>query len=283
MAKLDTLDKLESKLNHDLASRKKELTQIKFIWENNKDNHAINKAVILLFYAHWEGFIKTAAINYLNFLNTQRLLCKQLQECFSSLQLGKELDHSLVIGKYRHRQDIIMAIRQLDDKEFDIIPEKVIATKSNLNSEVLKEILHQIGLDENMFATKHNLIDEKLLGYRNPIAHGDYRELLPTQTIVTEVSDHIISMITEFKDAIVRHAEDKKYLKSAPQAGKSCQWESLSLQSKLSVSYECAGSKNDLFCCLPIPSLTAGSPAVSWTSVGLQSNDSQPPLPMPKH
>ena len=53
----------------------------------------------------------------------------------------------------------------------------MIDTESNLNSEVLQEIIYIVGADYTAYASKQNLLDEKLVGYRNRIAHGELFEV----------------------------------------------------------------------------------------------------------
>jgi hypothetical protein len=55
------------------------------------------------------------------------------------------------------------------------LSDNMIDAKSNLNSAALKNILRIIDIPFADFESKQNLIDEKLLGRRNPIAHGERR------------------------------------------------------------------------------------------------------------
>lgn len=53
----------------------------------------------------------------------------------------------------------------------------MIDSESNLSSQVLQKILRIIDVPYDDFESKTNLIDEKLLGRRNPIAHGQWRTM----------------------------------------------------------------------------------------------------------
>ncbi len=52
-----------------------------------------------------------------------------------------------------------------------------IRTESNLSSKVLKEILWCLGIEDTPFILKAQLIDEKLAGKRNHIAHGEFLDV----------------------------------------------------------------------------------------------------------
>lgn len=54
-------DQFEKGLVDDLTWRKKELTALMFIAKKNEHEEAILKSIILLLYAHWEGYIKKVA------------------------------------------------------------------------------------------------------------------------------------------------------------------------------------------------------------------------------
>ncbi len=63
--KLNTAEQLSDRLSHDLAWRKKELSEVKSLVETRSFSDSKHKALvrsgICLLYAHWEGFVKLAA------------------------------------------------------------------------------------------------------------------------------------------------------------------------------------------------------------------------------
>ncbi len=92
------------------------------------------------------------------------------------------------------------------------IPYKdAVDTKSNLSSEVLKEILIMLDFDDSHYAHKADIIDKKLLHNRNTIAHG--------QHLVIDVAEYlafaadIMALMTIFNNQVVNAALTKAYLR----------------------------------------------------------------------
>jgi len=70
-----TLEMLQNNLDQDFAWRIKELTTIKNRIPQKKEDlqDALIRAGITMLYAHWEGFIKNATEQYLNYVSLRRL------------------------------------------------------------------------------------------------------------------------------------------------------------------------------------------------------------------
>ena len=94
--------------------------------------------------------------------------------------------------------------------------EGAVETLSNLKSDVLKNIIDSLGLAYAPFELKATLIDEKLLAFRNEIAHGRYREVdVGTfETLYAEVTQ----LIQEFRNQLSNAAALESYRRH-PQTG----------------------------------------------------------------
>ena len=73
-------------------------------------------------------------------------------------------------------------------------------TQSNLSTTVLKEIMWCLGLDYELYASKEKLIDLKLVGRRNHVAHGESIEIDTDDFI--EMVDEVIGLMSTFKNLV---------------------------------------------------------------------------------
>lgn len=213
MTKIDSIFRLQDALDRDLAWRKKEISELKFQCEIDPPVMIMHKSAILLIYAHWEGFIKNAAKFYLQFLNNQKLLCKNMQDNFLILHLGGAFQEEVDYKLFSHREKILNELNKSFNCKFHVCEDKTINTNSNLKSEVFKLILEQLGIPPNEFELKFHIIDQKLLKYRNAIAHGEKRPDEDIYSVVNEIKDDIVELLDKFHEQIILAAENKKYLK----------------------------------------------------------------------
>lgn len=105
------------------------------------------------------------------------------------------------------------------DGELDIHPEFQrfyrwsAGQKSNLSSEVLREIAYILGLDYKEYETKAKLIDETLLKNRNEVAHGKYL-LIDVEQFV-ELHKTIIDLLDLFSNQISNAASTQAYKRTS--------------------------------------------------------------------
>lgn len=90
----------------------------------------------------------------------------------------------------------------------------IIKTDSNLKMDIFKEITATIGIDDNPYMLKKMLVDQRLLGNRNKIAHGQRLETLdgisdPDDYI--ELHETIVSLVDEFSENVKNAARNEEY------------------------------------------------------------------------
>ena len=71
-----------------------------------------------------------------------------------------------------------------------------------------------IGVDSSKYRLKNAIIDQRLLGNRNKIAHGERIEQLEGISNINEyieLHDIIVSLINEFGEDIKKYAIEEKY------------------------------------------------------------------------
>jgi hypothetical protein len=177
-------------LEQDRASREGEIRLIENVIARSRDEKEktmLRRSLVLLTYAHLEGFCKFALTAYASTINALHIPCKDasiplvaltLARVFAALrdlnskhpEFSKIADDRELHMLARERAFLEsfdkIAVRQVE------IPDSVVDTKSNLSSIVLKRNLYQLGLRYPIVASHAGRID-RLLGTRNAIAHGD--------------------------------------------------------------------------------------------------------------
>lgn len=200
--KIRTLEELIEAIDADFAWRRKELSLLNSNIKSAKFatvNTALRIGIVML-YAHWEGFVKNISEAYLNYVSLRGLRYDELNHCFIAIALKEKLSSCENSNKSTiHTQTIAFLLENMSKTA--AIPKKdIIKTQSNLSSDILKEILTTIGIDFTPYELKSNLIDSKLLKFRNTIAHGQYLSLDPIE--FEDIYKGITFIMTDLKDKI---------------------------------------------------------------------------------
>ena len=213
---IKTLELLQMTLDEDLAWRKKELTTIRSLVLSKSSKETIDlhiRSGIALTYAHWEGFIKAAGQAYLAYIACQRLHFSELSNNFITIAAKGKLTEARQSNKMTAYAQITEFFMAGLDETCNLPIE--IETKSNLSSEVLREITYILGVDYREYETKADLIDRTLLKSRNEIAHGKYLTIGLEQFL--ELLDEVIQLLNLFSNQISNAASLKTYKKVVPQ------------------------------------------------------------------
>lgn len=215
--KLNTAEQLSDRLSHDLAWRKKELSEVKSLVETRSFSDSKHKALvrsgICLLYAHWEGFVKLAANSYLEYVRMQRLRYEELASNFLALAMKEKLKEA----KETNKPSLYIPVCNFFLDELSqrcSLPREAISTASNLSSDIFQEITCTLGIDFSPYSTKSVLIDTKLLKTRNEIAHGEYSIFDREEYI--ELHIEVIKMIDLFRTDIENAAINKDYMRNTP-------------------------------------------------------------------
>lgn len=207
-------------LEKDSSWRKHELSVMRSLIDNARGSakHSTIRAAVVILYSHWEGHIKRVGKLYINYLNHLALKYNVMSDnnlitgLFSNFNSESQAKNFFSYEKY---VEFIMGNRT-DDK-FNVDCDRVINTKSNLQLDVLCEILAVIGLGNTSFMANKLFIDEKLLKYRNIIAHGEdtrlNEEIKLDSSSYKELHEKIIELISIFDTDIVNHVVLENYKK----------------------------------------------------------------------
>ncbi|BCL83998.1 hypothetical protein ccbrp13_64630 [Ktedonobacteria bacterium brp13] len=210
MTKIRTAEQLQQVLDDELAWRKKELVVIKSLVTANSSPEIINchiRSGVALTYAHWEGFIKSAGNAYLDYIMTQQLTYAELTNNFVTIAAKKLLRDAGSSNKVTIYAKVTDFFTSGLTERCSIRME--IETKSNLSSDVLKDIIYTLGLDYTEYETKAKFIDKALLKNRNEIAHG--KQLLIDKDEFINTHETVVNLIDLFSNQISNAASRKTY------------------------------------------------------------------------
>lgn len=206
--KIRSLTELQEKIDNDIAQRKKELINLKGLLLNAKAKNELllAKCLVVMSYSHWEGFVKNATRIYMKYVQFQGLNANQYsQELRSALtcrQIMKNNDS--VVNKILLTEDCLY-----NNKVLTIDVDDLCDTESNLNFDVLKKILYNVGLRSNVFDTKEIYINEKIVGDRNKFAHGEIRVYDSDDAI--DIADTVINLMDTYRTEILNASVQKSF------------------------------------------------------------------------
>jgi len=210
-----TLFELQDNIERDFNWRIIELSVLKNKIPNTPNSplqDVLIRAGVTMLYAHWEGFVKCVAENYLNYVSLKKLKHDQLESCFVALCLKKKINEMDNTNRFDLQTAAVdFMLQQLNERAY--IPyEGIIQTKSNLSFFVFRDICTVIGIDYKKYQIKETLIDRELLDFRNRIAHGKYLSMKFNEYLA--LYDKVIQMMRDIKDDILNAAATEKFKRS---------------------------------------------------------------------
>jgi HEPN superfamily RiboL-PSP-like protein len=210
MSKIRTVAQLQEALDAEMGWRIKEISAFKLASKTEEGGRRVFvRAGVALVYAHWEGFIKAASEAYLDFVDNQGHMYRELKSCFAVFGLKGKL---ALLSDSRQAKPNIEAfdfvLAELD-KPARMRISSAIDTESNLTSKVFANIATSLDIATTGYETKFNLIDESLVRRRNKVAHGDYLDLGAAD--FRSLADEILQMMRDYKTDLQNAASMAAY------------------------------------------------------------------------
>jgi hypothetical protein len=212
MSKIRTVDDLSKRLYDDFVWRRTELSDLKSLINRDfpdRKHQALLRSSMAILYAHWEGYIKNSATCYLEFVSRQQLLYCELKTNFVAIAMKDKLKDAHETNKATVFAETAEFILHRSTEKSNLPYKGIVFTGSNLSSSILREIICLLGLDYSLFELKENSIDERLLGRRNTIAHGEYLSLDRVEYL--ELHEQVLEMMENFRDQIENSAVSGSY------------------------------------------------------------------------
>ena len=202
MKRLQTQNQLQDFLDAEFGWRIKEISALKAAVKSSPyiSVQTLVRASIALLYAHWEGFIKSAATAYVTYVNNQGLSYSELQTCFVVLGFKKTLHDAQQSKQSQLNVTLVEFIRDGLGEKSKLKIDTAINTESNLSAAVFENILQAVGFEVSPYEAKTNLINESLLKRRNTIAHGEYIGVAKEDW--SKLADEVLQMLRQFKTDI---------------------------------------------------------------------------------
>ena len=227
IADMQDILEFRSDMEESLSWRMNELVTLKN--QLCDDNRVpVVKTLIVMLYAHFEGFFKDCLECYIRYINSTEITLSRFSDSIVTASLNREYaafenrnrkckELSSVppaeefLHKFHRRRELTQKLASDYLNRKIRIDEKIINTKSNLDYSVVQENMYVLGLDYNYFSDKQDTIT-KLVRLRNSVAHGsqkepiEFTEFEKIEKDIFEVMEEIIKYLFEF-------CSEEKYLK----------------------------------------------------------------------
>lgn len=209
--KVRTAEELTERLAEDLKQRKREIAAMKSMISMARphEKDCLLRAGMVLLYAHFEGFVKTAGTAYLTLVKHKGLSYNELTPNFVAAALKTKLEN---LGEVKKATVVTSVIRQLQDGANDaamIEWSGAIDCRDNLDSDVLDEITCLLGLAFGPYETKGHFINESLLKKRNGIAHGELVRV--DEDTFGRAHDGVVALLEQFRNDIENAAVTESF------------------------------------------------------------------------
>ena len=221
-------EQFESFLDEDLVWRKKEISELFLLAKDNTDKETLLKSLILLLYAHWEGYIKKGSKLYIKYISEKKIKVNKLSTNFTAIilksQISKCIDESenltlanelTFMSSYIKKQEKKFKVRINPDKDQE---NEIIDTQSNLRPKVFKTIIKILGLNyKSAIETREHYINSHLLANRNCIGHGSLFDEDSQDNFSLTIDDIdklkkiVFSIIDNFRDELLDYANNEFY------------------------------------------------------------------------
>lgn len=209
--KIRTIGHLQDKLDTEMSWRLKEVADLKagVRSANSISQSTMIRAGIAILYAHWEGFIKSSSLAYIEYLNSQRLQYSDMKPQFIIMGMKSYLNALRESGNYQGNIDALSFLTSKMSDRFNVDFSGSVNTESNLSSTAFLNIATSLCISHAPYVGKSKLIDESLLKRRNKIAHGEFLDIGPEEW--RSIADEILNLLRVYKTDIENAASSMAY------------------------------------------------------------------------
>lgn len=219
---------LRAELEADRAWREEEIRAFQnrgSTIDNEEELNRYRRALVLLLYAHYEGFCKFAFTLYATAINGAGILCGEatyaiaaasLDDMFRNLRnpqkkcdlFRRELPDDSKLHQFAREREFMERTAEVDRRPVKI-PDGVVDTESNLTPVVLKKNLYRLGLPHDQFES-HDGEVHQLLNFRNGVSHGDLKDGIE-ETAYLRLRAATFAIMSGLASGIMKALSEKAY------------------------------------------------------------------------
>lgn len=203
-------EELEAERDWRIAELNKIRLMLRKIQETEPEDYVTVylKMTLPMIYAHWEGFCVASFRILLDFINGKNV--KGNEVSYNILTYANKQAYDKLKGKHSFLHKVEFSKLFIDILGKNISITGKLDTKSNLNYDVLKDILAIFEMNETLFVIHKDGLN-KLVGMRNAIAHGENSRMVDLDCM----NDNIL-LVTELMDIVllqqIDYAEREVYI-----------------------------------------------------------------------
>jgi len=196
--------------------------------DSEEEQDRFRRAIVLLLYAHFEGFCKFAFTLYVDAINGAGITCGEanyavaaasLTDLFKALrdphrkcnEFRRKLPDDTELHRFARDREFIEGAADFA-KQLVCIPDDVVDLESNLKPVVLRKNLYRLGLPHDQFKNLEGRI-HWLLNLRNDIAHGTAKSGVELNTYES-LRDTAFTIMDEITRGIMNAFQNKLYLRA---------------------------------------------------------------------
>jgi len=222
---------LRAQLEEDQAWRDSEIRAFQNYGATIQDEEELKRyrrALVLLLYAHYEGFCKFAFSLYAEAINQAGVTCGEASYAIAAASLAdlfrnlrnpqsksdlfrRELPDDSSLHQFARERNFVELSSEFEKRPVSI-PEDVVDTESNLKPVVLRKNLFRLGLPHDQFEQFDGDIN-KLLNIRNGISHGSLKDGVEKK-LYEELRTSTTTVMSRLSAGIMKALSDKTYLRT---------------------------------------------------------------------
>ncbi|HXL21340.1 MAG TPA: MAE_28990/MAE_18760 family HEPN-like nuclease [Candidatus Dormibacteraeota bacterium] len=193
--------------------------------DNENDRRRYRRALVLLLYAHYEGFCKFALTLYASAVNRSGISCGKASYAIAAASLAdlfrdlrnpekkssifrRVLPEDAKLHRFAREHEFIELAAELEKRPVNI-PDDAVDTESNLTPVVLRKNLYRLGLPHDKFDSHKSEIN-KLLGVRNGISHGSLKDGVE-EKLYRELRSATYSIMSGLSTDLMKALHDSAY------------------------------------------------------------------------